>query len=177
MPPKKTKELQRAKTARVLQKKEYLVTQAGRKKPTQPSKAPREDVQALTTAPVPPVIDPWDQARKILHVSSTPLWLPCREEEFAELEGALAESISESSGCCLYISAIPGTGKTATVHSVVSSLQEKVRNGQLNPFKFFEINGMKVTKPSQTFILFWEFISQHLLADDSNSPSVVLRCA
>ncbi|WAQ85007.1 hypothetical protein PtA15_5A580 [Puccinia triticina] len=144
MPPKKTKELQQAKTARVLQKKkEHSVARAGRKKAMQPSKAPREDVQALTTAPVPPVINPWDQAQKILHVSSTPLWLPCREEEFAELEGALTESISELSGCCSYISGVPGTGKTATVHSVISSLQEKLRNGQLNPFKFFEINGMK----------------------------------
>ncbi|WAQ88928.1 hypothetical protein PtA15_10A351 [Puccinia triticina] len=113
MPPKKTKELQRAKMARVSQKKkEHSVARAGRKKATQPSKAPREDVQVLTTAPVPQVIDPWDQARKILHVSSTPSWLPFREEEFAELEGALTESISELGGCCLYISGVETMSKS-----------------------------------------------------------------
>ncbi|KAG0152312.1 hypothetical protein CROQUDRAFT_667217 [Cronartium quercuum f. sp. fusiforme G11] len=104
--------------------------------------------------------DPWARARQILHVSSTPEWLPCREEEFAELEAALEDSIDESSGCCMYISGVPGTGKTATVHSVIHSLQAKVNQGELHKFNFFEINGMKVTDPSQAFVLFWEFLVQ-----------------
>lgn len=105
-----------------------------------------------------PETDPWARARQILHVSATPEWLPCREEEFAELEAALEDSIDESSGCCLYISGVPGTGKTATVHSVINCLQTKVNRGELHKFNFFEINGMKVTEPSQAFVLFWEFL-------------------
>jgi len=173
MPTKKTKELQRAKTARVSQKKkEHAVAKSGRKKaPDRQSKTSSKQVEERQPVKKEAeIIDPWERARKILHVSSTPSWLPCREEEFAELEGALTESIEESSGCCLYISGVPGTGKTATVHSVINSLQAKVLSGELNPFKFFEINGMKVTEPSQTFILFWEFVSQHLLLNRSNSP-------
>jgi origin recognition complex subunit 1 len=167
MPTKKAKELQRAKTARVSQKKkEHTLVRSPRKKG---SKAPDDQVEDKTVT-IENEIDPWERARKILHVSSTPSWLPCREEEFAELEGALTESIEESSGCCLYISGVPGTGKTATVHSVINSLQEKVASGELNPFKFFEINGMKVTEPSQTFILFWEFILQHLLPNSDSTP-------
>ncbi|KAH9452564.1 hypothetical protein MJO28_008522 [Puccinia striiformis f. sp. tritici] len=172
MPTKKTKDLHRAKTARVSQKKkEHSVARSSRKKAAEPIEEPSpEHADEEPPIAVEPKIDPWDRARKILHVSSTPSWLPCREEEFAELESALTESIEESSGCCLYISGVPGTGKTATVHSVINSLQAKVTNGELNPFKFFEINGMKVTEPSQTFILFWEFISQNLL-DSSSNPS------
>ncbi|EGG05175.1 uncharacterized protein MELLADRAFT_25792, partial [Melampsora larici-populina 98AG31] len=110
---------------------------------------------------------PWARARQILHVSSTPEWLPCREEEFAELEAALEDSIDESSGCCLYISGVPGTGKTATVHSVINSLQGKVKRGELHQFSFFEINGMKVTEPNQAFVLFWEFLSRQELGEDA----------
>ncbi|KAI8455459.1 origin recognition complex subunit 1 [Phakopsora pachyrhizi] len=104
--------------------------------------------------------DPWARARQILHVSSTPDWLPCREEEFAELEAALEDSIEENIGCCIYISGVPGTGKTATVHSVINSLRSKVDQGELQSFRFFEINGMKVTEPNQAFALFWEFIDR-----------------
>jgi origin recognition complex subunit 1 len=165
MPPKKTKNLDRAKTARISQKKkEHSAARSSRKQAVETSKAAiAEEEEAEGEAEV----DPWERARKILHVSSTPSWLPCREEEFAELEAALTESIEEASGSCLYISGVPGTGKTATVHSVISSLQNKVLNGELNPFKFFEINGMKVTEPSQTFILFWEFIAKNLIDPDS----------
>ncbi|KAA1065666.1 Origin recognition complex, subunit 1 [Puccinia graminis f. sp. tritici] len=167
MPTKKTKNLDRAKTARMSQKKkEHSAARSSRKTAVQTSKAAISEQEEEEEEQV--EVDPWERARKILHVSSTPSWLPCREEEFAELEAALTESIEEASGACLYISGVPGTGKTATVHSVISSLQNKARNGELSPFKFFEINGMKVTEPSQTFILFWEFIAQNLV--DPNSP-------
>ena len=47
---------------------------------------------------------------------------------------------------CMYISGVPGTGKTATVHEVLRSIQE---DEDLPEFTFVEINGMKLTEPAQ----------------------------
>lgn len=34
-----------------------------------------------------------------------------------------------------------------------------IRLQELSPFKFIEINGMKLTEPNQAFPMLWEFIS------------------
>ena len=57
---------------------------------------------------------------------------------------------------CLYISGVPGTGKTATVHEVMCSLKEAEGEGLVPPFKFVEINGMRMTDPYQTYPLIWK---------------------
>ena len=51
----------------------------------------------------------------------------------------------------MYISGVPGTGKTATVHQVIRTLKEEYEDGDLAPFKFIEINGMKLTEPNQAY--------------------------
>lgn len=71
----------------------------------------------------------WDKARVLLHVGATPKHLPGREAQSAELEFALADAIDNSTGMCLYISGVPGTGKTATVYSVLHSLQVEAEAG------------------------------------------------
>ena len=53
---------------------------------------------------------------------------------------------------CMYISGLPGTGKTATVRAVTSSLEEAVEEGDLPPFKCVEVNGMHLTEPKQVFV-------------------------
>lgn len=73
--------------------------------------------------------DPFARARAALHVSATPEDLPCREDEFTEVEANLEEAIEEGTGSCIYIAGVPGTGKTATVHSVVRDLRQRARNG------------------------------------------------
>ena len=52
---------------------------------------------------------------------------------------------------CMYISGVPGTGKTATVHEVLRSIQE---DEDLPEFTFVEINGMKLTEPAQAYTTF-----------------------
>lgn len=52
----------------------------------------------------------------------------------------------------MYISGVPGTGKTATVHEVIRCLQQAAENDELPPFQFVEINGMKLTDPHQTYV-------------------------
>lgn len=52
----------------------------------------------------------------------------------------------------MYISGVPGTGKTATVHEVIRCLQQAAENDELPPFQFVEINGMKLTDPHQAYV-------------------------
>ena len=54
----------------------------------------------------------------------------------------------------MYISGVPGTGKTATVHEVIRSLQREADQGDLPQFQFVEVNGMKLTEPSQAYVTF-----------------------
>lgn len=51
----------------------------------------------------------------------------------------------------MYISGVPGTGKTATVHQVVRTLKEEYEEGDLRSFRFIEVNGMKLTEPNQAY--------------------------
>ena len=55
----------------------------------------------------------------------------------------------------MYISGVPGTGKTATVHEVIRSIQEaQEAQDDLPEFTFVEINGMKLTEPAQAYSAF-----------------------
>lgn len=53
---------------------------------------------------------------------------------------------------CMYISGVPGTGKTATVHEVIRSLQQASEQDEIPQFRFIEINGMKMTDPHQAYV-------------------------
>ena len=53
---------------------------------------------------------------------------------------------------CMYISGVPGTGKTATVYQVIRYLTEEHTDGDLPYFRFIEINGMKLTDPHQASV-------------------------
>ena len=52
----------------------------------------------------------------------------------------------------MYISGVPGTGKTATVHEVIRSLTQGCEDGELPSFKYLEVNGMKLTEPRQAYV-------------------------
>ena len=112
---------------------------------------------------------PFQLARSNLHVSSVPLTLPCRESEFSTVYSNLEAAITSGTGTCIYISGVPGTGKTATVREVVSQLNASVQAEELDDFIFVEINGMKVTDPHQSYSLLWE-----ALKGDRVSPSHAL---
>ncbi|KAJ2870344.1 Origin recognition complex, subunit 1, partial [Coemansia asiatica] len=101
----------------------------------------------------------YEIARQRLHVSAVPDTLPCREDEFAEIYGSLYNTIEERNSMCMYISGVPGTGKTATVHEVIRTLQENVEEGDLPEFQYIELNGMKMTEPSQAYTQLWQAIT------------------
>uniref|UniRef100_A0A665W0I9 Origin recognition complex subunit 1 n=1 Tax=Echeneis naucrates TaxID=173247 RepID=A0A665W0I9_ECHNA len=87
-----------------------------------------------------------------LHVSSVPESLPCREQEFQDVYSFVESKIIDGTGGCMYISGVPGTGKTATIHEVMRCLQHAADVDEIPPFHFIEINGMKMTDPHQAYV-------------------------
>ncbi|OAX78993.1 hypothetical protein ACJ72_06691, partial [Emergomyces africanus] len=112
---------------------------------------------------------PYRLARNLLHVSSVPASLPCRDTEFYTVYNSLRIAITDGTGTCIYISGPPGTGKTATVREVIAQRNASVLAEELDDFVFVEINGMKVTDPHQSYSLLWE-----ALKGDRVSPSHAL---
>lgn len=102
-----------------------------------------------------------ERARFLLHVGSTPSFLPCRETEFGSIQAHMENALDNRQGGCLYVCGVPGTGKTATCRQVVRSL----RSTRGAEFNFVEINGMKLAEASQVYTVLWSA----LRPDDDNS--------
>jgi hypothetical protein len=102
------------------------------------------------------IMTPYALARERLHVSAVPESLPCREDEFLNILGYVESAIQEATGTCVYISGVPGTGKTATVLEVIRHLQQQAEEQTIPEFDFVEINGMKLTDPNQAYSILWE---------------------
>ena len=80
----------------------------------------------MRTLPSSLLDSPYKVAQANLHVSAVPTSLPCREEEYNQILEYLEAAIDEGTGCCIYISGVPGTGKTATVREIIRALNERV---------------------------------------------------
>ncbi|XP_062479238.1 origin recognition complex subunit 1 [Pezoporus occidentalis] len=100
-----------------------------------------------------------EEARLRLHVSAVPESLPCREEEYQDIYNFVESKLIDETGGCMYISGVPGTGKTATVREVMCSLQQAAENDELPSFHFLEINGMKLTDPHQAYVQILELLT------------------
>ncbi|KAB5584357.1 hypothetical protein PHYPO_G00106510 [Pangasianodon hypophthalmus] len=111
-----------------------------------------------------------EEARARLHVSSVPESLPCREQEFQDIYNFVESKIMDGTGGCMYISGVPGTGKTATVHEVIRSLQQAADQDEIPPFRFIEINGMKMTDPHQAYVqILQKLTDQKVTADHASA--------
>nr|BAE24817.1 unnamed protein product [Mus musculus] len=93
-----------------------------------------------------------EEARLRLHVSAVPDSLPCREQEFQDIYSFVESKLLDGTGGCMYISGVPGTGKTATVHEVIRCLQQAAETDDVPPFQYVEVNGMKLTEPHQVYV-------------------------
>ncbi|KQK85442.1 origin recognition complex subunit 1 [Amazona aestiva] len=100
-----------------------------------------------------------EEARLRLHVSAVPESLPCREEEYQDIYNFVESKLIDETGGCMYISGVPGTGKTATVREVMRCLQQAAEKDELPSFHFLEINGMKLTDPHQAYVQILELLT------------------
>ncbi|XP_072387920.1 uncharacterized protein [Diabrotica undecimpunctata] len=92
---------------------------------------------------------PLMKARSQLHVSYIPESLPCREKEYCDIYNFVEGKLIDGCGGCMYISGVPGTGKTATVTSVMRQLES---NKDVPKFTFINVNGMRLTEPRQAYV-------------------------
>ena len=99
------------------------------------------------------------EAQLRLHVGAVPDSLPCREDEFAQILSFTEGKIFDGTGGCMYISGVPGTGKTATVKEVIRTLKSYTDSGDLPEFQFIEINGMRLTEPNQAYTQLWKSLT------------------
>jgi len=59
-------------------------------------------------------------------------------------------------GKCLYISGVPGTGKTATVMEILRQARRRVEDGELPRFQLVEINGNRLPSPYHAYTHLYE---------------------
>ncbi|KAI8853026.1 hypothetical protein BC829DRAFT_454477, partial [Chytridium lagenaria] len=100
-------------------------------------------------------------ARVASILSSPPEDLPGREDEFGSLYTYLSSSVEQNTGDCIYVSGVPGTGKTASLRSVIATMRQSVNEETLPDFEYFEINCMKLIEPAQAYCELWSYISPH----------------
>lgn len=98
------------------------------------------------------------ELKEKLHANARILHLPGREDEFAGLYAVLESAIGSQTGCCVYVSGTPGTGKTATIREVVHSLQELALQEYLTDFDYLEINCLKLLAPGQAYERLYEYL-------------------
>ncbi|XP_075901279.1 origin recognition complex subunit 1 isoform X1 [Nelusetta ayraudi] len=143
----------RQRTPRSQQKKKKSRTPS-RKVPPGTPRTPRHATPSIPgrSQPVRQPTNVLEEARSRLHVSAVPESLPCREQEFQDIYSFVEAKIMDGTGGCMYISGVPGTGKTATVQEVIRCLQTAADDDQIPPFSFVEVNGMKMTDPHQAYV-------------------------
>ena len=89
-----------------------------------------------------------------------------REEEHSKIlafvSGGIKSSVRQGKrayGGSMFVAGPPGTGKTATVHSVMAQLVGEKTKGHLPEFEFVMINAMELRDPSEAYVRLWEAIS------------------
>ncbi|BBN09249.1 hypothetical protein Mp_4g18200 [Marchantia polymorpha subsp. ruderalis] len=149
------KKLKQAKTSKAANKRESFsggIEKVGSKAVVdRPRKKPQSD---------------FEKAKAALTLSAVPPSMPCRDVERTEIAAFLKDSVGAGENClghCLYISGVPGTGKTATVREVIKELESKVDAGELPAFRFVEINGLRLPSPDHVYTVLHEALTgQHL---------------
>ncbi|CAL5228465.1 g11605 [Coccomyxa viridis] len=92
------------------------------------------------------------QVKSVLHTS----YLPEEEEPLGRfeqmgiLQACISASISSRSGTCVYVSGLPGTGKTLTVHAVARASARQAVDPTAAPV-LLSINCMTLQTPSHIF--------------------------
>ncbi|KAJ3194080.1 Origin recognition complex, subunit 1 [Irineochytrium annulatum] len=164
----RTRTRKKAVTPASKRRKRTVSTPAGRKltgNRITPATSARKTLNLKSPAPLPTAsgrveaVTAVEFIREQLHVSHVPEDLPGREEEFANIYQYLKDVIENGGGDCIYVSGVPGTGKTATVRQVIKTLELEVADQTVEPFDCFEVNCMKILEPAQAYSVFWGLLN------------------
>jgi len=68
-----------------------------------------------------------EQTSGRLDINAVPDSLPCRETEYQNIFNFIEDKIAHNTGGCLYISGVPGTGKTATTQGQSRKKQQELK--------------------------------------------------
>ena len=116
--------------------------------------------------------DKYSVAIRKLHVSVLPSDLPCRTQQRETIQSAIRQAILDSNLTrALYISGMPGTGKTATVVASIRSLVLEARRHDIPEFDFCEINCLRLHAPADAYTCLW----RHLSGDFGSSKVTMQR--
>jgi origin recognition complex subunit 1 len=87
-----------------------------------------------------------------------------REEEIATLDRYLQVFISKNGqGGCIYVSGVPGTGKTLCVREVMRRLAVLELAGKVNAFQFYEVNCLRLECPRDIYSELWQLMTDEQL--------------
>lgn len=101
----------------------------------------------------------YDRACAKLQLSAIPDSLPCRDDERKQIIDYIRHGLkNKGSSSSLYISGMPGTGKTATTMEVIRNLKAKYK------FSFLSINAMQLTNPNLVYTIIYEKITGRKVA-------------
>jgi len=99
--------------------------------------------------------------------------LPCRDNELKIIDEYLRKGLeTKGSYSSLYISGMPGTGKTACVHSSLLKLKTEAELNKIPPFESIYINAMKMTKNNNFYKFFYDLIFK----DDNKNSKAFQKC-
>ena len=104
--------------------------------------------------------DVYSIASSRLHVSVLPDKMPCRETETDTIKEYITRCINKGGrNKPMYVSGLPGTGKTACVSAVVKRLRAESATLSLPMFEFVVINGLKLRSPQDAYSALWKAVS------------------
>lgn len=111
--------------------------------------------------------NPYDEACYQLQLNSIPNYFPCREKEQDQITSYLREGIANcGQSSSLYISGMPGTGKTATTLHIISKLR---KSKSIKEFDFIHINAMQLTNPNLVYTILAEKITGRRMNPQSSA--------
>ncbi|KAH9130570.1 hypothetical protein LEN26_008392 [Aphanomyces euteiches] len=91
-----------------------------------------------------------------LQLSSIPDELLGREEERHQIFQTLRSAIVDGDSSPVYISGLPGMGKTATVKEILRSLEYERDMLTIPAFTWIEVNGLHMPRPDQAYSMIWK---------------------
>ncbi|RHY47709.1 hypothetical protein DYB34_010707 [Aphanomyces astaci] len=105
-----------------------------------------------------------------LQLSSIPDTLLGREEERRQIYQTLKLAVVDGESSPVYISGLPGMGKTATVKEILRTLERERDAQTIPPFTWIEVNGLHMPKPDQAYSMIWKALETfHFQAKSFNA--------